>query len=129
TEARQRGAAQLGSLGGGNHFLEVQVVDASEDARAANVMRLFEGQVCVMLHSGSRGLGHQVCTDFVKEMDRLMPATGIEVPDRQLACLPDEHPMAQSYLGAMFAAATYARANRHVLTDGIRETFELVFNS
>ena len=127
-KARERGASQLGSLGGGNHFLEVQVVDAIEDPRAANVMRLFEGQVCVMLHSGSRGLGHQVCTDFVKEMDRLMPATGIEVPDRQLACLPVEHEAAERYLGAMFAAANYARANRHVLTDGIRESLELVFD-
>ncbi len=125
--AVQRGMPQLGSLGAGNHFLEVQVVDEVRDARAANVMGLFEGQVCVMLHSGSRGLGHQVCTDFVKVMDREMPKAGIEVPDRQLACLPVEHPEAQRYLGAMAAAANFARANRHVLTDGVRESFEHVF--
>ncbi|MFN2544076.1 MAG: RtcB family protein [Actinomycetota bacterium] len=126
-KARERGAAQLGSLGGGNHFLEVQVVEHVRDDRAANVMRLFPGQVCVMLHSGSRGVGHQVCTDYVKEMDRLMPQTGIEVPDRQLACLPVEHGASERYFGAMYAASNYARANRHVLMDGIRESFEHVF--
>src|SRR5947208_3887826 len=125
--AVERGMSQLGSLGAGNHFLEVQVVDEVRDQRAANVMGLFEGQVCVMLHSGSRGLGHQVCTDFVKVMDREMPKQGIEVPDRQLACLPVEHPEAERYLGAMAAAANFARANRHVLTDGVRESFEHVF--
>jgi tRNA-splicing ligase RtcB len=125
--AVERGMPQLGSLGAGNHFLEVQVVDEVRDARAANVMGLYEGQVCVMLHSGSRGLGHQVCTDFVKIMDREMPKAGIEVPDRQLACLPLEHEQAQRYLGAMAAAANFARANRHVLADGVRESFEHVF--
>jgi len=125
--AVERGMSQLGSLGAGNHFLEVQVVDEVRDARAANVMGMFEGQVCVMLHSGSRGLGHQVCTDFVKVMDREMPKAGIEVPDRQLACLPLQHEQAQRYLGAMAAAANFARANRHVLTDGVRESFEHVF--
>jgi tRNA-splicing ligase RtcB len=126
-KARQRGAAQLGSLGAGNHFLEVQVVEEILDEQAANAMRLYPGQVCVMLHSGSRGVGHQVCTDYVKEMDRLMPQEGIEVPDRQLACLPISHGAAQRYLGAMYAAANFARANRHVLTDGVRESFERVF--
>ena len=126
-KARQRGAPQLGSLGAGNHFLEVQVVEEVEDERAANVMRLFPGQVCVMLHSGSRGVGHQVCTDHLKEMDRLMRQEGIDVPDRQLACLPIDHGAAERYLGAMYAAANYARANRHVLADGIREAFEQVF--
>ena len=126
-KARERGAPQLGSLGAGNHFLEVQVVEDVLDDRAANVMRLYPGQVCVMLHSGSRGVGHQVCTDHLKEMDRLMRDEGIEVPDRQLACLPVGHGAAERYLGAMYAAANYARANRHVLTDGIREAFEQVF--
>jgi tRNA-splicing ligase RtcB len=126
-KARQRGATQLGSLGAGNHFLEVQVVEEILDEQAANAMRLYPGQVCVMLHSGSRGVGHQVCTDYVKEMDRLMPQEGIEVPDRQLACLPISHGAAQRYLGAMYAAANFARANRHVLTDGVRESFERVF--
>ncbi|HXF36107.1 MAG TPA: RtcB family protein [Actinomycetota bacterium] len=121
--AIQRGAPQLGSLGAGNHFLEVQVVEEIFHDRAANAMGLFVGQVCVMLHTGSRGMGHQVCTDHVKVMDRLMPDLGIEVPDRQLACVPLAHEAAQRYLGAMRAAANFARANRHVLTDGVREAF------
>ncbi len=121
--AIQRGAPQLGSLGAGNHFLEVQVVEEIFDDRAAGAMGLFVGQVCVMLHTGSRGMGHQVCTDHVKVMDRLMPTLGIEVPDRQLACVPVAHEAAQRYLGAMRAAANFARANRHVLTDGVREAF------
>jgi tRNA-splicing ligase RtcB len=126
-KARERGAPQLGSLGAGNHFLEVQVVEEIHDDRAANVMHLYPGQVCVMLHTGSRGVGHQVCTDHLKEMDRLMNREGIDVPDRQLACLPVSHGASERYLGAMAAAANYARANRHVLTDGIRECFEQVF--
>jgi tRNA-splicing ligase RtcB (3'-phosphate/5'-hydroxy nucleic acid ligase) len=125
--AKERGAPQLGSLGGGNHFLEVQVVEEVFEDHAANAMGLFAGQVCVMLHSGSRGVGHQTCTDFLKVVDQVMPALGIEVPDRQLAAVPVAHPAARDYFGAMYAAANYARANRHVLTDGIRESFEGVF--
>ena len=127
-KARHRGAEQLGSLGAGNHFLEVQVVEEIHDERAANVMRLYEGQVCVMLHTGSRGIGHQVCTDFLKTTGAALARYGIRVPDRQLACLPITHGAAERYLGAMYAAANYARANRHLLTDGIRESFEHVFN-
>jgi tRNA-splicing ligase RtcB len=122
-----RGAPQLGSLGAGNHFLEVQVVEDVVDDRVARVLGLFPGQVCVMIHSGSRGLGHQVCTDHLKVMDRLMPKLGIEVPDRQLACVPLSHPAAESYVGAMQAAANFARANRHVLADAVREAFEEIF--
>jgi tRNA-splicing ligase RtcB (3'-phosphate/5'-hydroxy nucleic acid ligase) len=121
--ARERGAAQLGSLGGGNHFLEVQVVDEIRDRRAADAMGLFDGQVCVMLHTGSRGMGHQVCTDHLRGIDQLMPTLGIRVPDRQLACLPLEHEAAKAYLGAMAAAGNFALANRHVLTDGLRRVF------
>jgi tRNA-splicing ligase RtcB len=124
--AVERGAPQLGSLGAGNHFLEVQVVEEVFHQHAANAMGLFEGQVCVMMHSGSRGVGHQTCTDFLKVVDRAMAGLGIEVPDRQLACVPLGHPAAREYLGAMYAAANYARANRHVLTDGVRESFERV---
>src|SRR5439155_5083115 len=83
----------------------------------------FPGQVCVMLHSGSRGLGHQVCTDHLRAVDQAGRKLGIEVPDRQLACVPVEHEVAERYLGAMAAAANFARANRHVLTDGIRKSF------
>jgi tRNA-splicing ligase RtcB len=125
--AIERGAPQLGSLGAGNHFLEVQVVEEVFEGHAANDMGLFVGQVCVMMHSGSRGVGHQTCTDFIKVIDRLMSKLGIEVPDRQLACIPVEHEAAQDYLGAMNAAANFARANRHVMTDGVRESFEQVF--
>jgi len=126
-KAYQRGSTQLGSLGAGNHFIEVQVVEEVVEPVAANVMGLFEGQACVMVHSGSRGLGHQVCTDHVAVMDRLMPSLGIEVPDRQLACVPLAHGAAERYLGAMAAAANFARANRHVLADGVREAFQEVF--
>ena len=125
--ALERGATQLGSLGAGNHFLEVQVVDEIRDARAAAAMGLFEGQTCVMIHSGSRGIGHQTCTDYVRTIDRVMPSLGIEVPDRQLACVPMDHPAAVGYFGAMDAAGNYARANRHLLADAARESFEEVF--
>jgi tRNA-splicing ligase RtcB len=126
--AIERGAPQLGSLGAGNHFLEVQVVEEIHDDRAATVMGLFPGQVCVMLHSGSRGVGHQTCTDHLRVVDRLTRSLGIDVPDRQLAAVPLDHEAASRYLGAMAAAANYARANRHVLTDGVRDAFERVFN-
>jgi tRNA-splicing ligase RtcB len=126
-KAIARGAPQLGSLGAGNHFLEVQVVEEVFDERAANAMQVFEGQVCVMLHTGSRGMGHQVCTDHLKVMDRVMPKLGIEVPDRQLACVPLRHEAAERYLGAMRAAANFARANRHVLTDGVRDALAEAF--
>lgn len=125
--AKERGGPQLGSLGGGNHFLEVQVVDEIRYPEAAKAMQLFEGQVCVMIHSGSRGLGHQACQDYVREIDRLMPELGIEVPDRQLGNVPMGHPAAQNYFGAMLAAGNFARANRHVLTDGAREAFMHTF--
>ncbi|MGH2739561.1 MAG: RtcB family protein [Actinomycetota bacterium] len=125
--AIERGAPQLGSLGAGNHFVEIQVVEEIRDERAARVLDLFAGQVCVMLHSGSRGAGHQTCTDFLKVVDRVMPNYGIEVPDRQLACVPVQDPAAQEYFGAMYAVANYARANRHVLTQAVRESFEEVF--
>jgi tRNA-splicing ligase RtcB (3'-phosphate/5'-hydroxy nucleic acid ligase) len=121
--AIQRGARQLGSLGAGNHFLEVQVVDEVRDEIAASVMGLFEGQVCVMIHTGSRGLGHQTCTDHLRGIDRLMPQLGIHVPDRQLACVPLRHELAERYFGAMDAAGNFARANRHVLADAARKSF------
>jgi tRNA-splicing ligase RtcB (3'-phosphate/5'-hydroxy nucleic acid ligase) len=124
--AKERGVPQLGSLGAGNHFLEVQVVDQIRDERAAEIMGLREGLICVMVHSGSRGVGHQTCTDHLKQIDRLMPQLGIEVPDRQLACVPMDHDVASSYMGAMDAAGNYARANRQVLTDAARDAFSEV---
>jgi tRNA-splicing ligase RtcB len=127
--ARERAADQLGSLGAGNHFLEVQVVEEVRDPEAARAMGLFEGQVCVMLHSGSRGLGHQVCTDHLRDVDSVSRKLGIQVPDRQLACVPVRHEVAERYLGAMAAAANFARANRHVLTHTVREAFAEVFGA
>lgn len=124
--AVDRGAPQLGSLGAGNHFLEAQVVEEVLDEDAAAAMGLVVGRVCVMLHTGSRGVGHQTCTDFLRRVDRDMNALGLSVPDRQLACVPLDHDTARAYLGAMYAAANYARANRHVLTEAIRESFEEV---
>ena len=125
--AKERGAPQLGSLGAGNHFLEVQVVDEVLDAGAAETLGLSAGRVVVMIHSGSRGIGHQTCTDYVRSIDQVMPELGIDLPDRQLACAPLDHPYAQSYITAMDAAGNFARANRHVLMDATREAFADVF--
>ena len=121
--AMERGAPHLGSLGAGNHFLEVQVVDEIRDSTAADVMGLFAGQVCVMIHSGSRGIGHQTCSDHVKAIDRMSSQFGFDLPDRQLAAAPLQHPQAQSYLGAMDAAGNFARANRQVLGHLARRSF------
>ncbi|HVL80927.1 MAG TPA: RtcB family protein [Actinomycetota bacterium] len=126
-QAVERGAPQLGSLGAGNHFLEVQVIDEIHDERAAEVLGLRRGQVAVMIHCGSRGVGHQVCTDEVRAMDRAMRSYGIEVPDRQLACVPVASPEGQRYLAGMAAAANYGRANRQVITHGVREAFASAF--
>ncbi|BCL17844.1 RtcB family protein [Micromonospora sagamiensis] len=124
--AVQRGQGQVGSLGSGNHFLEVQAVDEVYDEPTATAFGLRTGQVCVMVHSGSRGLGHQVCTDHVRAMERVMPRYGIEVPDRQLACAPVDSPAGRAYLGAMAAAANYARANRQLLAEAARRVFARV---
>ena len=124
--AKTRGAPQLGSLGAGNHFLEVQVVEEVSASAPAEAMGLFAGQVCVMIHTGSRGIGHQTCTDEVAVLDRLSLELGLRLPDRQLACAPVKSPEAQRYLGAMAAAANYARANRQVLAEGVRRAFQQV---
>jgi tRNA-splicing ligase RtcB (3'-phosphate/5'-hydroxy nucleic acid ligase) len=121
--ARDRGAGQVGSLGSGNHFLEVQVVEQVYDEQVAGVFGLHTGQVCVMIHCGSRGLGHQICTDYVRLMEAAMARYGIQVPDRQLACAPVDSPEGQAYLAAMAAAANYARANRQLLAEAARRVF------
>ena len=123
SRAVDRGLHQVGSLGSGNHFLEVQAVQEVYDPAAAQAFGLAEGQVCVMIHCGSRGLGHQVCTDQVQIMDTVMARYGITVPDRQLACAPVTSPQGHRYLGAMGAAANYARANRQVLAEAARQVF------
>jgi tRNA-splicing ligase RtcB (3'-phosphate/5'-hydroxy nucleic acid ligase) len=127
--AIERGASQLGSIGAGNHFLEVQHVDEILHPQAAESFGLREGQIVVLIHCGSRGVGHQVCTDEVRTMDRAMRSYGIEVPDRQLACVPVSSPEGQRYMVAMAAAANYGRANRHVITDGVREAIARVFGA
>ncbi|GGV35621.1 RNA-splicing ligase RtcB [Actinomadura cremea] len=121
--AVERGARQVGSLGSGNHFLEVQRVADVYDTGVAEAFGIRRDQICVMIHCGSRGLGHQICTDHVREMERAMPRHGIEVPDRQLACAPVDSPEGRAYLGAMAAAANYGRANRQLLAQAAREVF------
>lgn len=121
--ASARGSNQLGTLGSGNHFLEVQVVDQVLDPQAAGAMHLREGQVTVMIHCGSRGLGHQVCTDHIGAMERASRRYAITLPDRQLACAPLGSPEAEAYLGAMRAAANFAWANRQLITVAVRRTF------
>jgi tRNA-splicing ligase RtcB len=118
-----RGLHQVGSLGSGNHFLEVQVVDQLLDPITAEAFGLYAGQVCVMIHSGSRGLGHQICSDHVRHMESAMARYGITVPDRQLACAPVRSPEGEAYLAAMVAAANYGRANRQLLSVAARTAF------
>ncbi|MEU6262692.1 RtcB family protein [Saccharopolyspora shandongensis] len=124
--ARDRGLGQLGSLGSGNHFLEVQAVAEVYDEGIAGVFGLRLDQLCVMIHCGSRGLGHQICTDHLRSMDESMADHGLVVPDRQLACTPVDSPAGRAYLGAMAAAANYARANRHVLGVAAGDVLEKV---
>lgn len=121
--AVQRGLRQVGSLGSANHFLEVQAVDHVHDPDTAAAFGLRLGQVCVMIHCGSRGLGHQICTDHVQAMDDALHRYRITLPDRQLACTPVDSPPGRAYLGAMTAAANYARANRQLLTEAARRAF------
>jgi tRNA-splicing ligase RtcB (3'-phosphate/5'-hydroxy nucleic acid ligase) len=126
SRALERGLHQVGSLGSGNHFLEVQAVDEVYDPAVAARFGLRAGQVCVMIHCGSRGLGHQICSDQVRAMERAMPRYGITVPDRQLACAPVSSPEGRAYLGAMAAAANYGRANRQLLGAAARQVFASV---
>ncbi|MFA6281801.1 MAG: RtcB family protein, partial [Candidatus Omnitrophota bacterium] len=126
--AYQRGKAQSGTLGSGNHFLEVQVVDEIFDAKVADRLGISVGRITVMIHSGSRGFGYQVCDDNLREMVNCLSKYGIDVPDRQLACAPINSPEAKKYIGAMRAAANYAWANRQVLMHLARESFESIFS-
>jgi tRNA-splicing ligase RtcB len=126
-KAYERGRDQLGTLGSGNHFLEAQIVEQLYDEQAANALGLFPGQVTMLIHSGSRGLGHQVCTDHLATMERAVKKYGIQLPDRQLACSPIDSEEAREYLGAMRAAANYAWANRQCMTHWVREVFQKLF--
>ncbi len=125
--AKKRGMGQVGTLGSGNHFLEIQLVDAIYDDVAAKAMGITRtGQVTVMIHSGSRGLGHQVCSDYIKTMTQAMRKYNIQVPDRELCSAPTTTPEGQAYLGAMSAAANYAWANRQAMMHWTRMTFEKI---
>lgn len=127
-KAYERGKAQQGTLGSGNHFLEIQYVDEIYDEKAATSLGLFNNQITVMIHTGSRGFGHQVCTDFLEVMERAVRKYNIELPDKELACAPCESPEAQDYLSAMKAAANYAWANRQCIMHWAKEAFMRVFN-
>ena len=127
--AKQRGRDQLGTLGSGNHFIEVQYVTEIFDEEAAKAFGLRLNQIVVMIHSGSRGLGHQVCTDYLEVMQEAMPKYGIKVVDRQLACVPIKSIEGQSYLKAMAAAANFAFANRQMMSHWTRQAFERVLGS
>jgi len=124
--ARDRGRGQVGTLGAGNHFIEVDVVDRVQDETAARRLGLFPGQVVVQIHCGSRGLGHQVCTDYVNLFQKAVRQYGLTLPDRELVCAPVGSPEGRDYLAAMQAAANYAFANRQVLAFHIRRSFEQV---
>lgn len=128
-KALDRGGGQLGSLGAGNHFLEVQMVEQVHDETAAAAFGLSAGMVVVMIHCGSRGLGHQTCTDQLRLMGPAMAKHGIAVPDRQLACVPVESAEGAAYMAAMAAAANFAWANRHVLAHEARAAFATAFGT
>ena len=128
SRAKERGAGQLGTLGSGNHFLEVQVVDEVLHPQAAAAMGIgYAGQVVVFIHTGSRGCGHQICQDYLDKFGQAPTSRNIHLPDRQLACAPLESHEGQSYLAAMACAANFAWANRQCITHWIREVFESVF--
>jgi tRNA-splicing ligase RtcB len=124
--ALERGRNQLGTLGSGNHFLEIDLVDEIHDPKAAEVLGLFPGQITVSIHTGSRGLGYQVCDDHLKMMLHAARKYGIELPDKQLCCAPLGSPEGKQYLAAMACAANFAFANRQLITAWVRESFERV---
>jgi tRNA-splicing ligase RtcB len=127
SRAKERGRSQLGTIGSGNHFLEIQFVEKIFHPEAARALGLEEGQAVVMVHCGSRGLGHQVCTDYLAQMGAAMKKYNITLPDRQLACVPIQSPEGQAYLAAMRAAANFAWANRQAILHFLRGSFRKVF--
>jgi len=127
-KAVKRGMPQAGTLGSGNHFLEIQVVKEIFDSHIASIMGITEiGQILVLIHTGSRGFGHQVCTDHLRVMEGAVSKYGIKLPDRQLACAPIESSEGQDYLAAMACAANYAWANRQCIAHWVRESFSKIF--
>ena len=127
-KARKRGAPQLGSLGSGNHFLEIQKVAEIHDEEAANRMGIKEGTITVLIHCGSRGFGHQVCSDYLRVAEQAMEKYNINLPDRELACVPNNSEEGESYRKAMFAALNFAWSNRQMITHWTRKSFERVFD-
>lgn len=127
-KARKRGAPQLGSLGSGNHFLEVQKVAEIHDQEAAKRMGITEGTVTVLIHCGSRGFGHQVCSDYLRVSEQALDKYNIHLADRELACVPNHSEEGESYRAAMFSALNFAWSNRQMLTHWTRKSFERVFN-
>jgi len=128
SKAKKRGIPQLGTLGSGNHFLEVEVVNEIYDQDAATAMGISDiGQVLVLIHTGSRGFGHELCTDYVRLLGEAVKRYGINLPDRQLACAPVDSPEGRDYLAAMSCAANYAWANRQCITHWVRESLIKVF--
>lgn len=125
--ARDRGRDQLGTMGSGNHFVELQMVDEVVDSAAAAAMGLAPGLMAVLIHTGSRGLGHQVCTDYVRLMDSRLDSYGITLPDRQLSCAPASSPEGRDYLAAMAAAANFAWSNRQLIAHRVREVIGRMF--
>ncbi|MBA4435989.1 MAG: RtcB family protein [Nitrosopumilus sp.] len=127
-KARKRGAPQLGSLGSGNHFLEIQKVEEIHDEEAANRMGIKEGTITVLIHCGSRGFGHQVCSDYLRVAEQAMEKYNINLPDRELACVPNNSEEGESYRKAMFTALNFAWSNRQMITHWTRKSFERVFS-
>ena len=127
-KARKRGAPQLGSLGSGNHFLEVQKVTEIHDEEAAKRMGIEVGTITTLIHCGSRGFGHQVCSDYLRVSEQAMEKYGIDLPDRELACVPNNSEEGESYRKAMFSALNFAWSNRQMLTHWTRNSFQRVFN-
>jgi tRNA-splicing ligase RtcB len=125
--AKDRGRSQLGTIGAGNHFIEIQQVDSVFDSAAAEAFGLIPGQVTVLIHTGSRGLGHQVCTDYVRLFDSKLAQFGIVLPDRQLSCAPASSREGEAYLGAMSAAANFAWANRQMIAHRVRDVVHHMF--
>lgn len=125
--ARKRGAPQLGSLGSGNHFLEVQKIEKVYDEEAAQRMGIREGDVTVLIHCGSRGFGHQICSDYLRVSEQALKKYDINLPDRELACVPNTSEEGESYRKAMFAALNFAWSNRQMITHWTRKSFERVF--
>jgi len=127
-KARKRGAPQLGSLGSGNHFLEIQKVAEIHDEEAAERMGLKKGTITILIHCGSRGFGHQVCSDYLRVSEQAMEKYDIHLPDRELACVPNTSEEGESYRKAMFSALNFAWSNRQMITHWTRKSFERVFN-